>query len=460
MIIEPSQVKHSEMSTGDDVGRVFHWNGGIYRAINKNKVADVKELFDCGLIPELIKADLIPDTKITQYTLGDSPMVLSHATIKSVTYPFEWSFEMMKAAALTILRVNEISMKYGYQTKDAHSFNVLFDGTHPYYIDIGSFTKVSKDTKHFIWYTEYLTQYPFMFYIAKTNEYHWVKQLSASDMLITFEAYLLYRYKWLRRFDLKTARRVAKLWKFFNIGDAISDDQIRQKKFGSILVLFRKMFGSGNKTIADLKADLQKAKKKPNETMWGEYQSKFEESNTRFNRLIEIMSGHNIKTVFEVAANQGFFSNMLLTKAGVEHSYCTDYDDNAVDTMFLKYPDRRNLSPVLMNFLFQPQTSFTLPAPARFKSDLVVALAIMHHIILTQGQSVDFFLTTLLKYSNKYILVEFMPIGLWNSESDKAPPVPDWYNVDWFRTHFVKYFKILHEEEVAKNRIAFFGEKI
>jgi len=458
MAIDPSQVKHSDMSTGDETGRVFYWNDGIYRAINKSKSAEVKQLFDSGLMAELVAEKIFPETKITEHALGDYAMVLSHQKIKSVTYPFEWSFEMMKAAALTILRVNEVAMKYGYQTKDCHSFNVLFDGTHPYYIDLGSFVKVEPGMNHLIWYREFLTQYAFMFYIAGTNEYHWVRQLSAADQLITFESFFLYKYRWLRSLSPKNVKRIVKLWMLFNLGDLITDDQIRKKRFGGMIAGLRKLLPSQNKSIADLRAEVQKAKKMSYLTMWGEYQSNFEESNPRFNRLIEIIKSYNVKTVFEVAGNQGFFANMMLTKGGVEHMYCSDYDENAVDEMFLRYPDRKDISPVLMNFLFQSQTSFTLPAPARFKSDLVVALAVVHHIVLTQAQSLDFVLTTLLKYTNRYILVEFMPMGLWDSVTDTAPAFPDWYNVDWFRTHFQKYFKVLHEETVAKNRIAFFGE--
>jgi hypothetical protein len=444
------------MSTGDDIGRIFYWNGNIFRGINESRVGEVRELFSSGLIAELAGAKIFPETEITGYTLENYPLVLSHKAIKSVTYPYEWSFEMMKAAALTILKVNEILIRYGYQTKDCHSFNVLFDGTHPYYIDLGSFTKVDPNTKYFVWQEEFLRSYAFMFYIGRTNDYHWVRQLHVSDQLISYESFLFYKYRWIRSLSYRNQQRVVKLSRLFTMGESI-EERIKKRRFGGLVAAIVKMFSSPN-TIPKLREQVLKARKKSYKTTWGEYQSTFDESNPRFNRLIELIKGRGIKSVFEVAGNQGFFANMMLTKGGVEHVFCSDYDENAVDAMFQRYPDRHDLSPVLMNLLFQPQTSFTQPAPARFKSDMVVALAILHHIVLTQRQSVDFFLSTLMKYTNKFVLVEFMPMGLWDSVTDTAPPVPDWYNVEWFRTHFQKYFTILHEETVAKNRIAFLGE--
>jgi hypothetical protein len=60
------------------------------------------------------------------------------------------------------------------------------------------------------------------------------------------------------------------------------------------------------------------------------------------------------------------------------------------------------------------------------------------------------------KYSNKYVMTEFMPMGLWDGKT--AIPYPAWYTTDWFRENFSKHFDIIKEEQLEENRILFFGK--
>jgi hypothetical protein len=462
MNINLQEVELSNMSTGDDIGRVFYWKGGVFRGIYREKEKSVRELFDSGLMEELIREGLVPETTITDHSMDNFAIVLEHKKILSVTYPFEWSFEMLKDAASIVLKINIVAKKYGYQTKDCHPFNILFEGTCPQYIDIGSFVKIDPSSNDWIAYDEFLKSYLYLFHIARTNEYHWVKQLLATDQLISHESFFLYKYPVLRFLGLRSVKGIVKIWRLFNIGDAISEDKIKEafKLLAPVILFLRRnrIVPFRAKNLQSLQRVVERSKKMGYKTMWGEYQSNFDETNDRFNRIIEIISDNGIKSVFEVAGNQGFFANMLLKKAGVERIFCSDYDVNAVDVMYLRYRNSKQLCPVLINFLFQNQTSFTLQGDVRFKSDLVVALAVSHHIILTQNQSIDFFFDSLIRYTNKFIVVEFMPMGLWDSVTNTVPPTPSWYTLDWFREHFLKFFSLIVEEEVAKNRIVFFGE--
>ena len=79
--------------------------------------------------------------------------------------------------------------------------------------------------------------------------------------------------------------------------------------------------------------------------------------------------------------------------------------------------------------------------PAQLQSDIVFALALTHHLILSQGISLLVLLNTLSHLTHQYIVIEFMPLGLWDGKN--APPIPDWYNINWFRVHFEKYFMLI-----------------
>ena len=94
----------------------------------------------------------------------------------------------------------------------------------------------------------------------------------------------------------------------------------------------------------------------------------------------------------------------------------------------------------------------------RLKSDIALSLAVTHHLILTSGFSLSAILERLASYSKKYVMVEFMPLGLWSIENKKEQKLPDWYNVEWFRKEFSSKFELILEEQVEENRIVFFGK--
>ena len=92
----------------------------------------------------------------------------------------------------------------------------------------------------------------------------------------------------------------------------------------------------------------------------------------------------------------------------------------------------------------------------KVKSDIAVALAVTHHLLLTQKCPIDSVFKKIGQYSNRYVLIEFMPLGLWGGYY--TPPIPEWYNLNWFREKFKRHFKLLIEEQTEKNRILFLGE--
>lgn len=78
-----------------------------------------------------------------------------------------------------------------------------------------------------------------------------------------------------------------------------------------------------------------------------------------------------------------------------------------------------------------------------FKSDIAVALAITHHLLLTQGFKIDEIFEKVKSFSNKYVYIEFMPLGLWGGNRNSKPVVPDWYTKDFFENKFKHHFTLL-----------------
>ena len=67
---------------------------------------------------------------------------LEHERIPFVSYPYEWTFSMLKDAALVHLDLLLAALDAELTMKDGYAYNLAFTGSRPVFIDIGSFERV------------------------------------------------------------------------------------------------------------------------------------------------------------------------------------------------------------------------------------------------------------------------------------------------------------------------------
>ena len=58
-------------------------------------------------------------------------MVLQHERLPFISYPYEWSFPLLKAAAILHLTVQLDALEAGFSLSDSTAYNVQFDGIRP-----------------------------------------------------------------------------------------------------------------------------------------------------------------------------------------------------------------------------------------------------------------------------------------------------------------------------------------
>ena len=70
-------------------------------------------------------------------------MVFRPARVGFISYPYEWCFSQLKAAALLTLRLQKAAVERGMSLKDATAYNVAFEGGRPVLIDTLSFERLT-----------------------------------------------------------------------------------------------------------------------------------------------------------------------------------------------------------------------------------------------------------------------------------------------------------------------------
>ncbi len=102
---------------------------------------------------------VIDAVEVTDPPAG-SAGALRHPRLPFISYPYEWTFSMLKDAALLQLDLLEGALGAGITIKDSTPFNIQFRDGKPVFIDIGSF-EAYQPGEPWIGYRQFTRQYLF-----------------------------------------------------------------------------------------------------------------------------------------------------------------------------------------------------------------------------------------------------------------------------------------------------------
>jgi hypothetical protein len=144
--VPSNQLTFHPASFGDFNGRVFHWDGGLYRGVSASRADLYRKLFDDGTVARLVERKLLVPTERTPLQVDGFDLVLKHRAVPVVSYAYEWTATMLRDAALLVIDLEIELAARGLTLQDAHPWNVLFDGPTPCWVDFGSIVPAKPDT--------------------------------------------------------------------------------------------------------------------------------------------------------------------------------------------------------------------------------------------------------------------------------------------------------------------------
>lgn len=124
----------------DPSGYVFRHEGFIYRWVAREYAETYLALERSGLFAELFERGwLAPHEEVSLPHCQEAFKVIRPQQIPLISYPYEWCFGQLKAAALLTLDIQIAAMARGFSLKDASNYNIQFVGAFPMLIDTLSF---------------------------------------------------------------------------------------------------------------------------------------------------------------------------------------------------------------------------------------------------------------------------------------------------------------------------------
>jgi hypothetical protein len=129
----------------DPDSRVFYAGDAVLRALSQEGLEDFEAAHTAGLLedPRIVATELVPEGQELPATLvKDTAAVLRHERIPFVSYPYEWTFSMLKEAALLQLDLLLAALARDLVLKDSTPYNVQFRGARAVFVDVGSFERL------------------------------------------------------------------------------------------------------------------------------------------------------------------------------------------------------------------------------------------------------------------------------------------------------------------------------
>ncbi|MEQ9306687.1 MAG: hypothetical protein RJQ14_22425, partial [Marinoscillum sp.] len=159
-------------------------------------------------------------------------------------------------------------------------------------------------------------------------------------------------------------------------------------------------------------------------------------------RVFEALKKIKGETLLDMAGNKGWFS---LLAANMGYSVvCFDLDEVAIDQLYETVKkESLPILPLRLDFLVPSHPyGYNLGKKGSFErlnSDVVLALAIIHHLVFKAFIRFDTFASIVSKYTKKFAIIEFIPkedqyVSQWKVE--RFP----WYNLDNFIDSLSNYF--------------------
>ena len=377
----------------DRDSRVFVTPEGVFRALSARGLEDFEALRAAPLFGMATDGGTLVRTELTDIQApdilpGGAAGVLRHERLPFISYPYEWTFGMLKDAAALHLDLLDLAIGQGLTMKDASPYNVQWRGALPVFADIGSF-EVLRRNEPWIGYRQFCTLflYPLMLNAYRGISFQpWLRG-SLEGIQPTEMARLLVGRDRFRKGVLTHVALHARLERRYA---STSRKQVKQE-----------LSSAGFKPEI-VQANLRKMRKlvgrltwKAGQTAWTEYHKDnrgYEEADQQAKQRFVAAAAERAKPrlAWDLGTNDGVFARLIAPHC--EFVVASDFDHETVEALYqsLKAEGSTKILPLVVD-LTDPSPgrgwrgAERSPLEQRGRPGLTLSLALIHHLSITRN---------------------------------------------------------------------------
>lgn len=444
----------------DPSGSVYIRRDEVIRSVNEKYAPHYQLMLDSGFLEDMWERGWVVRFEEEPVpSIEGAWKTLRVHKIPFISFPYEWSFSQLKAAALLTLDIQAAALDRGLVLKDASAYNVQFEGVTPVFIDALSLEKY-KEGSPWAAYAQFCRHFlsPLLL-MAKVDA-------NAGLMLRNFidglpldmtSAMLPWRSKFSPGIQLHIHLHSRMQKKH-------ADTRTSAEKASQIKVSKKTLLG----LTQSLRELVESLKLPPTSTTWGDYYSDTNYSDTAFeakrDHVAKLLEKLRPATVLDMGANTGEFSRLALPYSNL--ILAADMDPLAVERHYLDLV-RNGISAILPLIvdLSNPSPSLgwhNMERPSFVETcsvDTVLALALIHHLCIGNNVSLDM-CARLFADLGENLILEFVPkedSQVQRMLATREDIFPE-YNIDNAIKSFSKYFTFIEMQKIegtARSMILF-----
>lgn len=337
---------------------------------------------------ETVTTELIPGNQSAQWA-----GVLRHATVPFVSYPFEWTFSMLRDAALLQLKLLADALDEDITVKDGTAYNVQWIGVRPVFIDIASFERL-EEGRAWAGYRQFCQTflYPLILQAYKNIPFHpWLR--GRLDGITPRECWNLMSFRdFFRRGVPAHVWLHSKLESNRTVQTANASKALSKSGFSKDLI---------QANVSGLQKLIRRLRWKATDSNWSDYGDDdgytAEDRHAKESFVRQAVQSRRWKLTWDVGCNTGVYSRIASENSDLV--VAMDADHAAVERLYQSlcattFSQHGQILP-LVNNLVDPSTGLGWIGSERHavwdrgRPDLVLCLALIHHLVIGHGVPTD-----------------------------------------------------------------------
>ena len=372
----------------DRRSRVCTVDGRVLRVLSEEGLRDWRTLSASPLFEELVREGMLVATRETDEAsaladslVGGVAAVLEHEVIPFVSYPYEWTFGMLRDAALLQLALLRRALEAGMILKDSSPYNVQWRGAQPTFVDVGSFEPL-REGEPWAGYRQFCMLFLYPLLLEAWKDVPFQPRLRGSLAGISPQECrnLLSARDLLRRGALTHVALHSRLERRYERSDSDVGRELRAAGFRKELILAN---------VSGLERLVSRLRRRRARSPWSEYGPTTSYSAADAERkaafVAESLRSRRAGLVWDLGCNHGRHARIAAEHA--DYVVAIDADAVVVDRLYeaLKQEGATTILPLTMD-LVDPSPGLgwrgleRRPLLARGSPDATLCLALVHHV--------------------------------------------------------------------------------
>ena len=379
--------------------------------------------------------------------------VLEHEAVPFPCYPSEWCPSMLRAAGLLTLDLASELLGEGLGLKDATPLNVLFNGSHPIFVD--ALSVEVRDARSPIWFAYGQFVRTFVLPLIASRHVGWSLRRTftgARDGIAPEELYAVLR--WRSRLSSGVFGAVTGPMLLSRLSRRTQSPSLRMDARRAALVL--------RALLAQLRGAIEGQVGRLPKSGWTSYRDPAAHSTeydaARLEVVENVIRTHRPGRMLDVGANDGTFSAMAAS-LGVD-VVAIDRDEAVIERALrqglLRSPrvlplvvDLTDPTPAT-GWRNEERMSFLQRATGGF--DIVLCLAVLHHVVIGDGLPLGAAMSLMATMTKDLFVAEFVPVDdpFCLQLAAGRPVQPERWSLRVFEEEAERHFSILSRHPVGE----------